>query len=70
MTIGSGTSVRGSYINLQALQKLAEDSDEVAELAGPQHLYKFEPEDTSSADNFDSSNEDRLVDIPLNNCVV
>ena len=34
MAIESGTSVRGSYINLQALQNAREDSeDEVAELA-------------------------------------
>ena len=63
LTIGCGTSVRGSHINLQALQKLAEDSEEVAELAGRHHLYRFELEDTTSADHFESSNEDRLVAI-------
>ena len=38
MATKSGTSVRGSYINLQAQQKVAERiQDEVAELAGAHH---------------------------------
>ena len=54
-----------------------EDSGEVAELADVHHpLCRFELEDTFSADHSDSSNEenelqeDRLIDIPLSNCVV
>ena len=40
------------------------------------HPYRFELEDTSSADHSDSTNEenellkDRLIDIPLDACVV
>ena len=42
-------SVRGSYIYLQAQQKLT----------GRIHLYGFEPEDTSSADHSESSKREK-----------
>ena len=72
----SGTSLRGVHQS-KLYRSSREDLEEVlAELAGAHHLYRFELEDTSSADHSDSSNEenelqeDRLIDIPLGNCVL
>ena len=68
--------MRGSYINFQATESSREDLEEVAELAGAHHPYRFELEDTSPADHCEYSNEenelqeDRLIDIPLGKCVV
>ena len=52
-TPGDGYRIRHQCdINFQAQQKITEDSkDVVAELAGVHHPYRFEPEDTSSADH-------------------
>ena len=68
--------MRGSYINFQATESSREELEEVAELAGARHPYRFELEDTSSADHSEYSNEenelqeDRLMDILLGDCIV
>ena len=65
--------IKDRYTIFQALQNLVKNSEEIFELAGTHHPYRFELEDTSSVDRSDSSNEenelqDRLIKIRL--CIV